>query len=67
MIEGLLARKVGMTQIFKEDGTSLPVTVLKSGPMTVVQKKTLTKDGCNHIQVGFEEIAERKINKPTKY
>jgi len=66
MIKGLLARKVGMTQIFNEDGTSLPVTVLKSGPMTVVQKKTLEKDGCNHVQVGFEKIAERKINKPIK-
>ena len=41
MLNGLLARKVGMTQVFEEDGTALPVTVLQSGPMTVVQKKTL--------------------------
>ena len=43
MLNGLLARKIGMTQIFEEDGTVLPVTVLQSGPMTVVQKKTLDK------------------------
>ena len=66
MLNGLLARKVGMTQIFLEDGTVLPVTVLQSGAMTVVQKKTLEKDGCNHVQVGFEAIAERKVNKPIK-
>jgi len=66
MIKGLLARKVGMTQIFKDDGTAIPVTVLQSGAMTVVQKKSFEKDGCNHVQVGFEEISERKINKPLK-
>ena len=66
MLNGLLARKIGMTQIFEEDGTALPVTMLKSGPMTVVQKKTLEKEGCNHVQVGFEVIAERKVNKPIK-
>ena len=57
MLNGLLARKIGMTQIFEEDGTALPVTMLQSGPMTVVQKKTLEKEGCNHVQVGFEAIA----------
>jgi len=66
MLNGLLARKIGMTQVFEEDGTALPVTVLQSGPVTVVQKKTLEKDGCNHVQVGFEEIPERKVNKPIK-
>jgi len=66
MIKGILARKVGMTQIFEDDGTAIPVTVLQSGSMTVVQKKSLEKDGCNHVQVGFEEISERKINKPLK-
>ena len=66
MLNGLLARKIGMTQIFEEDGTALPVTMLQSGPMTVVQKKTLEKEGCNHVQVGFEAIAERKVNKPIK-
>ena len=66
MLNGLLARKMGMTQIFQDDGTVLPVTVLQAGPMTVVQKKTKDKDGCNHVQVGFEEIPERKLNKPAK-
>jgi len=66
MIRGLLARKVGMTQVFKDDGTSIPVTVLQSGPMAVVQKKSLEKDGCNHVQVGFEEISDRKVNKPLR-
>ena len=66
MLNGLLARKIGMTQIFLEDGTALPVTVLQSGAMTVIQKKNLEKDGCNHAQVGFEAIAERKVNKPIK-
>ena len=66
MLNGLLARKMGMTQIFEDDGTVLPVTVLQAGPMTVVQKKTKDKDGCDHVQVGFEEIPERKLNKPAK-
>ena len=66
MLNGLLARKMGMTQIFQDDGTVLPVTVLQAGPMTVVQKKTKDKDGCDHVQVGFEEIPERKLNKPAK-
>ena len=66
MLNGLLARKMGMTQIFEDDGTVLPVTVLMAGPMTVVQKKTKDKDGCDHVQVGFEAIPERKLNKPEK-
>ena len=66
MLNGLLARKMGMTQIFDDDGTVQPVTVLQAGAMTVVQKKTKDKDGCNHVQVGFEGIPERKLNKPAK-
>ena len=66
MLNGLLARKMGMTQIFEDDGTVMPVTVLQTGPMTVVQKKTKDKDGCDHVQVGFEDIPERKLNKPAK-
>ena len=66
MLNGLLARKMGMTQIFQDDGTVMPVTVLQAGPMTVVQKKTKDKDGCDHVQVGFEEIPARKLNKPAK-
>ncbi len=66
MINGLLARKVGMTQIFEEDGTVIPVTVLEAGPVTVIQKRTEEKDGINRAQVGFEPIPERKLNKPMK-
>ena len=62
MLNGLLARKIGMTQVFEANGTALPVTVLQSGPMTVIQKKIKEKDGCNHVQVGFEEISERIVN-----
>ena len=49
MLQGMLARKIGMTQIFEEDGTVIPVTVLEVGPVTVVQKKTLEKDGCDQV------------------
>ena len=66
MLDGMLARKVGMTQIFAEDGTVLPVTVLKVGPMTVIQKKTKAKDSYDSLQFGFESIEERKLNKPKK-
>ena len=66
MINGMLARKIGMSQIFQADGTVVPVTVLQAGPMTVVQKKSKDRDGYDGVQMGFEEIAERKLNRPTK-
>lgn len=53
-----------MTQVFLKDGTMVPVTVVKAGPCTVVQKKTVERDGYNSVQLGFEEVAERKLNKP---
>lgn len=62
----ILGKKIGMTQIFAEDGIVIPVTVVKAGPLKVVQKKTLEKDGYNAIQVGYEEIKETKVNKPMK-
>lgn len=55
-----------MTQIFKEDGSVVPVTVIEAGPLVVVQKKTVETDGYNAIQVGFQNIKEQRINKPTK-
>ena len=64
MLDGILGRKIGMTQIFEEDGTALPVTVVQVGPVTVMQKKTEEQDGYESVQVGFEEIPTRKINKP---
>lgn len=64
MLNGLLGRKIGMTQIFEEDGTIIPVTVIQAGPVTVIQKKTEAQDGYDGVQVGFEEIPSRKVNKP---
>ncbi|NLJ33202.1 MAG: 50S ribosomal protein L3 [Firmicutes bacterium] len=64
MSKGILGRKLGMTQIFAEDGTMVPVTVLEAGPCTVVQRKTVETDGYNSIQVGFGEAPRRKVNKP---
>lgn len=55
-----------MTQIFTEDGVVIPVTVLEAGPVNVIQKKTEETDGYSAIQVGYEEQAERKANKPKK-
>lgn len=65
-MKNIIGRKVGMTQIFKEDGELVPVTVIQAGPVVVVQKKTVETDGYNAIQVGFEDIEERKLNKPQK-
>ena len=57
-------RKIGMTQIFNEDGIVIPVTVVEAGPLTVVQKKTVETDGYDSIKVGFEKVAEKKLSKP---
>ncbi|RAO99354.1 50S ribosomal protein L3 [Petrotoga sp. 9PW.55.5.1] len=62
-MKGILGKKVGMTRIYKGD-KAIPVTVIKAGPCVVIQKKTVETDGYNAIQVGFEEIPERKANKP---
>ncbi|NLX76973.1 MAG: 50S ribosomal protein L3 [Clostridiaceae bacterium] len=62
----MLGKKIGMTQIFTEDGTLVPVTVIKAGPVSVIQKKTVETDGYNSIKVGFEDISERRVNKPDK-
>ena len=62
----MLGRKLGMTQIFNEDGVVIPVTVISAGPLTVIRKKTEEVDGYNAIQVGFEDIPERKVKKPLK-
>ena len=61
---GILGRKVGMTRVYNEHGRSIPVTVIEAGPCTVLQKKTIAKDGYNAIQVGFLEKKETRINKP---
>lgn len=66
MKKGIIGRKIGMTQIFDEKGNVIPVTVINAGPCTVVQKKTAAKDGYEAVQLGFSDIAERKLNKPQK-
>jgi len=62
----VLGRKIGMTQVFTEQGDVVPVTVLESGNMVVVQKKTEEKDGYNSIQVGFVETKIKNVIKPKK-
>lgn len=66
MNKAILGTKIGMTQIFNEDGSVVPVTVVQAGPCVVVQKKTLKSDGYSAIQVGFGEIKEQELNKPKK-
>jgi large subunit ribosomal protein L3 len=66
MKKAIIARKIGMTQLFNEDGTMIPVTVLEAGPCRVVQKKTVEKDGYAALQVGFGEMKAKKANKPLK-
>ncbi len=63
MEKAIIAKKIGMTQVFAENGTLIPVTVLEAGPCTVVQKKTIENDGYNAIKVGFGEIKESRVNK----
>ena len=63
MKKGILATKVGMTQIFNEDGTLIPVTVLQAGPCVVTQIKTVENDGYSAVQVGFVDKKDRIINK----
>ena len=66
MKKAILATKVGMTQIFSEDGTLTPVTVLQAGPCVVTQVKTADNDGYEAVQVGFMDKRERLVNKPLK-
>ena len=66
MKKAILATKVGMTQIFNEDGVLTPVTVLQAGPCVVTQVKTLENDGYEAVQVGFADKREKLVNKPMK-
>lgn len=66
MSKGILGKKVGMTQVFTDNGHLIPVTVVEVGPCYVVQKKTVATDGYNAIQVGFGALPERLANKPQK-
>ena len=62
--KAIIGKKVGMTQIFNADGKVIPCTVIEAGPCVVTQLKTEEKDGYNAVQLGFEDIKERKLTKP---
>jgi large subunit ribosomal protein L3 len=62
-MKGIIGRKVGMTQLFDDSGAVIPVTVIEAGPCYVTQVKTVDTDGYNAVQLGFEEVAERKLTK----
>ncbi len=66
MSKTLIGKKVGMTQIFDEQGKVIPVTAIEAGPCTVVQVKTVETDGYNAIQLGFGDVKEHKVIKPVK-
>lgn len=66
MQKAILAKKLGMTQIFDETGKVIPVTVVEAGPNAVIQKKTVENDGYEAVQVGFVDLKDKKANKPVK-
>ncbi len=63
---GILGRKLGMTRVFGDDGVIIPVTVIEAGPCPVLQIKTEASDGYEAVQIGYDQIPERKANKPGK-
>ncbi|MGE5580807.1 MAG: 50S ribosomal protein L3 [Bacillota bacterium] len=63
-MKAILGKKIGMSQVFAESGELVPVTVIEAGPCTVVEKRTLQKDGYSGVQLGFGFIAEKKVTKP---
>jgi len=65
MVTGILAKKIGMTQLFSADGVVTPATVIKAGPCVVVQRKTVERDGYDAVQLGLVEDSPTKVNKPT--
>ena len=66
MKKGIIGKKLGMTQIFDENGNVIPVTVVEAGPCVVTQKKTVENDGYEAVQLGFSDLVERKLTKPAK-
>ena len=65
MVTGILGKKIGMTQLFSDDGVVTPATVIKAGPCVVVQRKTIERDGYDAVQLGLVETAPARVNKPT--
>ncbi len=66
MKKGIIGKKLGMTQIFDENGNVIPVTVVEAGPCAVIQKKTQENDGYDAVQLGFIDLADKKVTKPVK-
>lgn len=66
MEKGIVGRKLGMTQVFDDQGNVIPVTLVEAGPCVVVQKRTVESDGYEAIQVGYGDIKERKVNRPLR-
>lgn len=66
MINGIIGKKLGMTQVFDESGMLVPVTVIEAGPCVVTQIKTLEKDGYEGVQIAFGDVKENKVTKPVK-
>ena len=66
MKKGLIGKKLGMTQIFWDDGSVIPVTAIEAGPCVVIQKKTESTDGYDAIQLGFDRVKEKAVTKPMK-
>ena len=64
MKKAIIGKKIGMTQIFTDNGAVIPVTVIEAGPCVVAQKKTVETDGYSAVQLGFEDLAEKKLTKP---
>ncbi|MBE6724677.1 MAG: 50S ribosomal protein L3 [Ruminococcaceae bacterium] len=64
MKKGIIGKKLGMTQIFAEDGSVIPVTVIEAGPCSVTQKKTVETDGYEAVQLAFGDLREKLVNKP---
>lgn len=63
-MKGILGKKIGMTQVFAEDGTAVPVTVIQAGPCVVLQKKDAENDGYEAIQLGYDDVKEKNATKP---
>ena len=66
MKKGIIGKKLGMTQIFDENGVVIPVTVIEAGPCPVTQKKTLENDGYESVQLGFQDVKVERLTKPLK-
>ncbi|MFH1411904.1 MAG: 50S ribosomal protein L3 [Candidatus Omnitrophota bacterium] len=66
MVPGILGKKIGMTQIYKEDGESIPVTVLEAGPCTVQAVRSAKKEGYDAVQMGFDNAKEKRVKKPQR-